>query len=165
MTVDGLLDKTGDRSDRVNLMTSAIEHMQAALAVLISQRSDLDRQIKVIERSIYELERLSDNTSPPPERGKRTVAEVVGALAREQDVVTQTQIMEALRREGNTSQAASVSSIVSRMVSQGLLIKGPYRATYRSPTKLSAPWTGMVRKLPEPYVGPYVPPPEDSYED
>ncbi|MGA2527978.1 MAG: hypothetical protein ABSG36_02305 [Acidimicrobiales bacterium] len=118
-------------------MTSAIEHMQAALALLVRQRTDLDRQIKVIERSIYELEQVSDSTPSPPERGKRTVAEVVGALAREQEIVTQAQIMQTLRQEGNTAQATSVSSILSRMVSQGLLRKGPDRATYRRATDLS----------------------------
>ena len=95
-------------------MTSAIEHMQAALALLVRQRTDLDRQIKVIERSIYELEQVSDSTPSPPERGKRTVAEVVGALAREQEIVTQAQIMQTLRQEGNTAQATSQFGAASR---------------------------------------------------
>lgn len=59
-----------------------------------------------------------------------SVHEVVLSLVQQKGETTFREIMDSLRRAGNASKSESVSSVLSRMVAQGIIGKGPRRSSY-----------------------------------
>ena len=115
-------------------MTSAMDHLKSALDDLMGQRMEVDRQIEVIKRTMAELQGTLGMSWPLapdiPTRTVPSVADTVLALSSAGNVFTMNEIMDALDHVGNPAQKTSVASIVSRMVSQGLIGKGPQRGTF-----------------------------------
>jgi hypothetical protein len=139
-------------------MESAVDYLTAAITQLETQRNDLDRQITVLRRSLAELSQLSGT----PVRHVRSVSDHVGVhdgaratvtrgaarpirdiafdVARSHDLFSLDDVLKAAQAEGNDSQYASVSSMLSRMRVAGELVRGPRRGTYRlAPEKSEAP--------------------------
>ena len=129
-------------------MTTASSYLHQALDALLAERAEIDRKIETVKRTIGEVEGNGTmmigpfgptgpvaggyyipSSSPAPQ--PKSVGDIVLAMAEEYEVFTMDEIMEALAEKGNNAQRTSVSSIVSRMVSNGELQKGPQRGTFR----------------------------------
>ena len=124
-------------------MTEAVEYLTKALELLREQRDDIDRQIKVLERTVAELtgklvhvtghdngSGAESSTTIRPVRAVRPVRDIAIDVAKRGGVFTLEDVLKAVRDEGNDAQYASVSSILSRLRGEEVLVRGPRRGTY-----------------------------------
>ncbi|MGD0881595.1 MAG: hypothetical protein ABSB09_08515 [Acidimicrobiales bacterium] len=126
-------------------MTTATEHLETAIQALMDERAEIDRQIEVLKRTLNELGGGTPSSPawtrsgtgatgpvviPSVSMPRQSVSDIVLKLLNERAVASLAEIMEALSLAGNNSQQDSVSSILSRMVSNELIGKGPQRGTF-----------------------------------
>jgi hypothetical protein len=130
-------------SAKLGGMADAADYLNQALSALRRQRADLDRQIRVIERTVNELSspvvQVFDSDSGTGEdagsvrvlrQPPRAVREIALEIAHRGEVFSLEDVVQAVREEGNDAQYASVSSILSRLKGEGILQRGPRRGTY-----------------------------------
>lgn len=116
------------------MATTAADYLREALKALISDLEDLNRQIGVIRRTLNELEpgEAVPDLPPPTKTGGRPIRDIALELAAEREVFSLQELVDRAKAEGNDSQYASVSSMLSRLAKEGYLTKGPRRGTYRA---------------------------------
>jgi hypothetical protein len=133
----------------VNAMTSAADLIEKAIRQLETERdaavSDANQQIEVLRVTLSQLRGTPATgavASPQTTsgdarfRGARSVRAILTDLAERctPDAFSIKDALTALASEGNNAQAASVSSILTRMKAEGVIEPGPRRGTYRKAT-------------------------------
>lgn len=107
------------------------EHLKLALEALVKQRDTINNKIDVVANALKAVEadeiiEIEVSTHRAP-----SVPDVVLDLLRERDEIDLQNVLYRLEMVGNAATHESVSSTLSRMVSNGLIDKGPRRGTWK----------------------------------
>jgi hypothetical protein len=118
-------------------MSVAVEYLVKARQELLDERARVEREIRVLEEVIDRLRveqpaTASTNAVPAtvPVSKARSVKEIALEVASRGDLFSLTEVVEAAKREGSPAKYESISSVVSRLSSEGVLERGPRRGTY-----------------------------------
>lgn len=118
-------------------MSNTAEQLRETLFELLTQRERLNHEIEVLQRAIDALEGPPSTMvepSPTPYQVPSVQSVVLDLIRRRAErgieEINLAEVMDALKNASNTSTQESVSSILSRMVSSGLIGKGPHRGTW-----------------------------------
>lgn len=119
---------------------SAATHFELGLADLRRQRDVLTRQIEVVESMIEQLR--TDGAAPGPTKVAARTGQTTGPwpsvrtitleiASRTDGEFSLSEVVKEAGRQNNPSQYASISSVVSSMVTEGVLVRGSRRGTYK----------------------------------
>jgi hypothetical protein len=120
-----------DRADLTASIDEQIATLQAALRTMPTMPVELNPTPNVVDTN--PIGRVDNPETMPAVPGGRSIKAVALDLAANTDVFSLQQVIATCHTEGNMALPPSISSVISRMVSDGLLAKGPRRGTYMKP--------------------------------
>lgn len=118
-------------------MNTALSYLEKARTELLAERAGIDREIAVLDEVIGRLQKTP--SSPGPQvitdvadlpSAARSIKDITLDIASRGEVFALSEVVEAAKLEGSPAKYESISSVVSRLGSEGVLNRGPRRGTY-----------------------------------